>query len=148
VDPSDYFQHVDSLLAIAFQIAIGGNKPRPLERRYLCRGAVGRPIKLCSCKGTALNVRARRGPRERGALREEEKEEGWNSACPALALLLVLTPTIDRGKRVGHQYANEAIADFEAHHDHVPKEWSNIKLHRNIGHVQYAEAITVDEGGT
>ncbi|KAF8129235.1 hypothetical protein EV363DRAFT_1169106, partial [Boletus edulis] len=28
------------------------------------------------------------------------------------------------------------------------KEWSNIKLHRNIGHVQYAKAIMVDEGGT
>lgn len=43
---------------------------------------------------------------------------------------------------------NEAIADLEAFHDQVMREWSNIELHRNIGHVQYAEAIKVDEGGT
>lgn len=43
---------------------------------------------------------------------------------------------------------NEAIADLEALFDQVMKEWSNMKLHRNIGHVQYAETITVDEGGT
>ncbi|KAI0252071.1 hypothetical protein BJV78DRAFT_1275122 [Lactifluus subvellereus] len=44
---------------------------------------------------------------------------------------------------------NEAIADLEALHGEVTKYWSNIKLHRNIGHVQYAPAITVDdEGGT
>ncbi|ETW80721.1 hypothetical protein HETIRDRAFT_115919 [Heterobasidion irregulare TC 32-1] len=43
---------------------------------------------------------------------------------------------------------NEAIADLEALYDQVTKEWSNIKLHRNIGHVQYAEAITVDEDDT
>jgi hypothetical protein len=42
---------------------------------------------------------------------------------------------------------NEAIVDLEALHDEVTKYWSNIKLHRNIGHVQYAAAITVDEGG-
>jgi hypothetical protein len=43
----------------------------------------------------------------------------------------------------------EAIADLEALHDDVTKYWSNIKLHRNIGHVQYAAAISVDvEGGT
>jgi hypothetical protein len=43
---------------------------------------------------------------------------------------------------------NEAIVDLEALHDEVTKYWSNMKLHRNIGHVQYAAAITVDEGGT
>ncbi|KAI1793920.1 hypothetical protein LXA43DRAFT_182220 [Ganoderma leucocontextum] len=43
----------------------------------------------------------------------------------------------------------EAIADLEALHDDVTKYWSNTKLHRNIGHVQYAAAISVDvEGGT
>jgi len=43
----------------------------------------------------------------------------------------------------------EAIADLEALHNDVTKFWSNIKLHRNIGHVQYAAAISVDvEGGT
>ena len=43
----------------------------------------------------------------------------------------------------------EAIADLEALYDEVMKDWSNIKLHRNIGHVQYAAAISVDvEGGT
>ncbi|KAF9240945.1 hypothetical protein BU15DRAFT_45452, partial [Melanogaster broomeanus] len=44
---------------------------------------------------------------------------------------------------------NEAIAagDLMTLYDQVMKEWSNIKLHRNIGHVQYAEAITVDKGG-
>ena len=43
---------------------------------------------------------------------------------------------------------NEAIADLEALYDQVMKDWSNIKLHRNIGHVRYAEAITVDEDDT
>ncbi|KAH9963592.1 hypothetical protein BC827DRAFT_1281393 [Russula dissimulans] len=43
----------------------------------------------------------------------------------------------------------EAIADLEALHNDVTKLWSNIKLHRNIGHIQYAAAISVDvEGGT
>lgn len=41
------------------------------------------------------------------------------------------------------------IADLEALHDDVTKYWSNIKLHRNIEHVQYAAAISVlVEGGT
>ena len=43
----------------------------------------------------------------------------------------------------------EAIADLEAFHDDVTEHWSHIKLHRNIGHVQYAAAISVDvKGGT
>ncbi|KAJ7511799.1 hypothetical protein B0H11DRAFT_2371103 [Mycena galericulata] len=42
----------------------------------------------------------------------------------------------------------ESIAYLEGLYDEVIKDWSNIKLHRNIGHVQYAAAITVDEGGT
>ena len=33
--------------------------------------------------------------------------------------------------------------------DEVTKSWSDIEFHRNIGHVQYAAAITADvEGGT
>ncbi|KAJ7508426.1 hypothetical protein B0H11DRAFT_27704 [Mycena galericulata] len=43
---------------------------------------------------------------------------------------------------------NEAIAYLEGLYDEVIKDWSNIKLHRNVGHVRYAAAITVDEGGT
>ena len=44
---------------------------------------------------------------------------------------------------------NEAIADLEAFYDKITKYWSDMNLHRNIGHVQYAAAITVDvEGGT
>ncbi|KAI0027716.1 hypothetical protein K488DRAFT_81018 [Vararia minispora EC-137] len=43
---------------------------------------------------------------------------------------------------------NEAIADLEALHDEVKRNWSNIKLDRNIGYVQHADAIKVDEGGT
>ena len=44
---------------------------------------------------------------------------------------------------------NEAISDLEAFYDEVKNYWSDINLHRNIGHVQYAAAITVDvEGGT
>jgi hypothetical protein len=43
---------------------------------------------------------------------------------------------------------DEAIADLEALHSEVTKYWSNIKLHRNIGYIQYAPAITVDEGST
>ena len=43
---------------------------------------------------------------------------------------------------------NEAIADLEAFYEEVTKNWSDINFHRNIGHVQYAAAITVDvEGG-
>lgn len=43
---------------------------------------------------------------------------------------------------------NAAITELTTLHDQVMKDWSNIRLHRNIGHVQYAEAIKVDEGGT
>ena len=44
---------------------------------------------------------------------------------------------------------NEAIANLEALYDEVTKSWSDIEFHRNIGHVQYAAAITADvEGGT
>lgn len=43
---------------------------------------------------------------------------------------------------------NEAIADLEDLHGEVAKYWSNIKLQRNIGHVEYAPAIKVDEGRT
>ena len=43
----------------------------------------------------------------------------------------------------------DAIADLEALHVVVTTNWSHIKLHRNIGYVQYAAAISVDvEGGT
>ena len=42
---------------------------------------------------------------------------------------------------------NEAIDDLETLHDDVTKHWSNIKQ-RNIGHVVYAPAITVDKGRT
>ena len=44
---------------------------------------------------------------------------------------------------------NEAMADLEALYDEVIKDWSDITLHRNIGHIQYTAAIKVDvEGGT
>ena len=44
---------------------------------------------------------------------------------------------------------NEAIHDLEALYEEIKRDWSDIKLNRNIGHVQFAEAITVDvEGGT
>ena len=43
---------------------------------------------------------------------------------------------------------NEAIADLEKLHVEVTKYWSNIKLHRNIGHVECAPAIKVDQGRT
>ena len=43
----------------------------------------------------------------------------------------------------------EAIADLKALRDEVKNHWPDIKLHRNIGHVQHAAAISVDvEGGT
>jgi hypothetical protein len=43
----------------------------------------------------------------------------------------------------------EAIVDLEALYEEVKRDWSDIKLDRNIGHVQFAEAIKVDvEGGT
>ncbi|KAF8267671.1 hypothetical protein EI94DRAFT_1683645 [Lactarius quietus] len=44
---------------------------------------------------------------------------------------------------------NKAIAKLETFYAEVKKDWSDIQLHRNIGHVQYAAPITVDvEGGT
>ncbi|KAI0721322.1 hypothetical protein C8T65DRAFT_705345 [Cerioporus squamosus] len=43
----------------------------------------------------------------------------------------------------------EAIADVEALYDDVVGHWCDIKLHRTIGYVQYAPAISVDvKGGT
>lgn len=45
--------------------------------------------------------------------------------------------------------ANEAIMELQGLYDEVTKYWSDIKNHRNIGHVVHAEPITVDtEGGT
>ncbi|KAF8322350.1 uncharacterized protein EI90DRAFT_2977716 [Cantharellus anzutake] len=52
-----------------------------------------------------------------------------------------------RAKQRQLEDETEAIADLEAFHDEVTKFWANIKLHRNIGHVQYAAAISVDVGG-
>ncbi|KAI9443958.1 hypothetical protein H4582DRAFT_1918198 [Lactarius indigo] len=44
---------------------------------------------------------------------------------------------------------NQAIAKLEAFYDEVKNYWTDIGLHRNIGYVQHAAAITVDvEGGT
>jgi len=43
--------------------------------------------------------------------------------------------------------ANEAIADLEAPYEEVTKCWPDIKLHRNIGYVEYAAPITVDIEG-
>ncbi|KAF8803527.1 hypothetical protein BYT27DRAFT_7235021 [Phlegmacium glaucopus] len=43
----------------------------------------------------------------------------------------------------------KAIAKLETFYGEVKKDWSDIKLHRNIGYVQYTAPITVDvEGGT
>lgn len=44
---------------------------------------------------------------------------------------------------------NEAIRQLEALNDEMTTYWFGMKLHRNIGHVQHAEAIKVDvQGGT
>ena len=44
---------------------------------------------------------------------------------------------------------NKAIAKLETFYAEVKRDWSDIKLHRNIGYIQYAAPITVDvEGGT
>jgi hypothetical protein len=44
---------------------------------------------------------------------------------------------------------NEAIRQLEALYDEVMEYWFDIKLRRDIGYVQHAEAIKVDvEGGT
>ncbi|KAI9512445.1 hypothetical protein F5148DRAFT_1365369 [Russula earlei] len=40
------------------------------------------------------------------------------------------------------------ITDLQRLHGEVTKYWSNIKLDRNIGHVEYAPAIKVDQGRT
>lgn len=41
----------------------------------------------------------------------------------------------------------EAIRQLEALYDEVTKYWFDIKLHRDIGYVQHAEAIKVDVEG-
>ena len=43
---------------------------------------------------------------------------------------------------------NKAIASLECLHGEATQYWSNIKLQRNIGHVEYAPKIEVDEGCT
>ena len=54
-----------------------------------------------------------------------------------------------RGNRRNLEDEKEALADLEALYNDVTKNWSDIEFGRNIGHVQYAAAITVDvEGGT
>src|SRR5579863_7726237 len=54
-----------------------------------------------------------------------------------------------RANRPNLEDENEAIADLEAFYDEVTNYRTDINLHRNISHVQYAAAITVDvEGGT
>ncbi len=46
-------------------------------------------------------------------------------------------------------YENKAIAQLETFYSEVKRDWSDIKLDRNIGQVQYAAPIMVDvEGGT
>ncbi|KLO15878.1 hypothetical protein SCHPADRAFT_888176 [Schizopora paradoxa] len=43
---------------------------------------------------------------------------------------------------------NEAIVELEKLYADTTKYWSDIELHRNIGHVVYAPAIKVDQGRT
>jgi hypothetical protein len=54
-----------------------------------------------------------------------------------------------RGKRLKLEGENQAIAALEALYDELKRDWSDIKLQRNIGYLQYAPKITVDnEDGT
>ena len=54
-----------------------------------------------------------------------------------------------RGKRLKLEGEKRAIAALEALYDEFKKDWSDIKLQRNIGYIQYAAKITADnEGGT
>ena len=43
---------------------------------------------------------------------------------------------------------NRAIARLQRLHEEVTRHWSNVKLQRNIGHVEYAPKIEVDKGST
>jgi hypothetical protein len=43
---------------------------------------------------------------------------------------------------------NEAIAELKKLHVDIMKYWSNITLQRNIGHVEYAPAVKVDQKHT
>lgn len=43
---------------------------------------------------------------------------------------------------------NDTITRLKELHDTATKEWSDIKLYRDIGHIHYAPAIKVDEGRT
>ncbi|KAJ4491916.1 hypothetical protein C8J55DRAFT_588494 [Lentinula edodes] len=57
--------------------------------------------------------------------------------------------TLDIAKLQAKEKKDAANAREIKARQHVTKYWSDLKLYRNIGHVQYAEAISVDvEGGT
>ncbi|WVO17507.1 hypothetical protein L204_105200 [Cryptococcus depauperatus] len=73
----------------------------------------------------------------------------WRETQPPRILEHLLQPAPkEKGKHAVTE-ENEAAGNLEALYDEVAKYWSNIKLHRNIGYVQYAPAIKVDEeGGT
>ncbi|KAJ7275490.1 hypothetical protein B0H12DRAFT_1266948 [Mycena haematopus] len=55
---------------------------------------------------------------------------------------------IEKRLREECERKNEDIADLQAFHDMVTQEWSNMALHRNVGHVVYAPAISVDVADT
>ena len=100
VDLAEHFQDVDSLLAIAFQIAIRNRRKQSK--------VTGEVLPASKRRGKAKQSSLHQGDGAQGAStaelvekkqgaarREEEEEEGRNGAHLALVLSLVLTPTID-----------------------------------------------------
>ena len=112
MDLGDYFQDVDSVLAIAFQIAIH-------NRRKQAK-AVGETLPESRRRGKAKEASLRQGDgvqgastaevleKKQGELEERRKRKRDETVRLTLALLLALTPTIDgrkrdRDRRGGHR---------------------------------------------
>lgn len=54
-----------------------------------------------------------------------------------------------KAKQCQFDNKTKAITDLEALYNNIMKNWSNVKLHYNIEHIQYAKAISVNIiGGT
>ena len=102
VDLADYFQDVESVLAIAFQIMIHN------QRKYA--KAVGEDLPASKHRGKAKQSSLHQGDGTQGASmaeilekkqgeleeRRKKKRDETVHACLTLVQLLVLTPTIDQ----------------------------------------------------
>ena len=99
MDLADYFLDVDTILGITFQITI--------HNRQKQAKVIGETLPESRCRGKAKEVMLRNGDsvqgastaeileKKQGELEERRKRKRDETVCLTLALLLVLTPTID-----------------------------------------------------